>query len=349
MAELSDKDRALFKKGSTYRDEATQAVGLSKMSSSVAATYFGCNQHTKGTIAAPHREQFGYTFFTKPRLNLSYDNLIRERTFAELLTTNKMSRERAIRAMLDPVSAKRGKAATPLVDNNYPYIALLSNELKSLTGWRDPFIDTYTSTSGVQKEQWSMVDGPAKYYGVFELNASFRNIVTDPFGLLFHVWTTYPSLVYQNVLQPYPEAIFRHEIDYQTAIIRFTMDPTRKYITKWAATSAAFPITNPVGSAANFNEDTPFTQESEEYSISFRCMGAEYYDPIVLYEFNLRMYMFNPNFAPDKRAQYYVKLTDSEKEMFNFASYPLVNLNTKELEWYTDKSVYKAILGDKQP
>lgn len=339
-----DKDTALSK-GAERREIVTRNSGFSSFTSAVTATYFGTDVNGKGVITAPHREQFGFTFFSKPQLNLSYDNCVRERVFTELLTKEKYSRNRAIRAMLDPQAASRGVCDTPLIDKDYPYIPLLGNTLKSLTGWRDPFVDTYTSPAGVQKEQWSMIDGPAKFYGTFDLNASFSNIVTDPHPLLFMIWTMYPSLTRQGKMDPYPEAIIRHEKDYETSIIRFVMDVNKQYIVKWMSVPAAFPISNPIGSSGNFNSDTPMNQEGEEYSISFRCQGAEYYDPIILEEFNLRQYIYNPALMPGSRANNFLKVSFAHRNIFNRKMYPLVNLDTKELEWYVPKAIYNKLFG----
>ena len=90
-------------------------------------------------------ENMGYVFFTRPSLNLSYDNIIMDRTLTPMLSKEPLSIGRYVRAMLDPL----GNWECPLVDATNVFMPLLSNTVESLAGWQDPIIDTYQSTAGL--------------------------------------------------------------------------------------------------------------------------------------------------------------------------------------------------------
>jgi hypothetical protein len=219
-------------------------------------------------------------------------------------------------------------------------------------------VDTYTSRAGVQKEEFSMVDSTAKMYQAFDLSCNFRNIVGDPIGYMFHVWTQYASLVRTGTFDPHPEMILENEIDYNTRIYRLILDPSRTYVLRIGACGAAFPTTNSIGSTFNYATDKPFNRDTDQLSITFRAMGAMYYDPLLIRQFNRTVMMFNPAMfttagndrgssddpnGDELRKSTMVKLNAVEKPMFNYQGYPRINPYTSELEWWVPKSDYDVI------
>lgn len=339
--------------------------GLGYIGAGITQAYSGFNIYGTGVPAPLNNEHQGFTFFTRPLLNLSYDNITQDRSMTLMLTEAAESMPRAVRAFLDPVGAKGyamlGKTDkryihpphdSPLVDNNSAFLNVLSNTLLSLTGWPDPTVDTYTSKEGAYKESFSMMDGTCKMFGTWTMNASFRNIVTDPISYLMHVWTQYGSLVKEGVMDPRPELLLENEVDYMTRCYRFIMDPSRTYILKAAACGAAFPTANSLGAHFNFNSDKPFNRDVDQISVSFQCMGAAYYDPIILYEFNRVVSMFNPAMDAlinnsSARMSAYVYIPPKYRLLFNSArfKYPRVNTLTSELEWWVRKDIYDEIMN----
>lgn len=339
--------------------------GLGYIDSAITQTYSGFNIFGTGTPAPLNNEHQGFTFFTRPLLNLSYDNIIQDRSFTLMLSELEESMPRAVRAFLDPVGAagytmlnnQSKRYMHPahnsgLVDNNSAFLNVLSNNLLSLTGWPDPTVDTYTSKEGAYKEAFSMVDGTCRIYGSWILNASFRNMVTDPISYLLHVWTSYASLVKEGVLDPRPELILENEVDYFTRVYRFIMDPSRTRILKVGACGAGFPTSNSLGAHFNYNSDKPYNREVDQISVSFQCLGAMYYDPILLYEFNRVVSMFNPQMDAlindsSTRMAHYRYIQPKYRILFNSArfKYPRVNTVTSELEWWVRADVYDEIMN----
>lgn len=319
---------------------------LGEFEAAITNSLYGLNYRGVGNAALNNTEQHGLTFFTRPCLNLSYDNIKLVRTFVPLLTNSQYSYQRAIRTLLDPRGANERSITCPLIDNRNPFIAVLTNNLISLSGWPDLDVDVYTTKPGVSREEFSMIDGYPRILNAFDLTANFRNIKGDPITLLFNTWVMYAARVYRGDFDPYPEMILENTIDYNTRIYRLTLDPTRQYVQKIAATGAAFPTVSPLGAAFNFTEEQPFTREADQLSIRFRCMGAEYLDPIIIKEFNELVLSFNPSMRDEaRRSSYYKKLTLAERSYFNYRGLPLINPDSNELEIWVDRTMYNTELN----
>lgn len=331
-------------------DIISQSSGLGALSSSYAELLSGFNHRSLGSPVPINAEHAGITFFTRPNMNLSGDNLIVDRMLTPLLTQNPMTLQRAIRAMLDPVSNVFNDAPTrphitsPLFDETTAFIPLLTNGLKSLSGWPDIALDTHTSKEGVLRENWSMVDGTHKTFSTFDLQASFRNYGGDPISLLLAVWVVYMSCIYRGSMVPYMKSIVTNRVDYHSRIFRFTLDPTsRTRIQKWSSTTGVFPVGVPFGASMNFNDSDPYTKDNaEEVSINFRCHGAEYMDPILFEEFNETVQMFNPNMVDGIRQTTYQKVPYQFLKLFNYRGHPFVDVRNQELEWWVENDAYQA-------
>lgn len=316
--------------------------------------FYGLNRRQQGNAVPNNSDIQGLTFFTRPNLNLSYDNVAQVRSLTPLLSREVNTYQRAIRTILDPVGEAgdrwsrdvpgRGVVSPNLVDSLSPFIPVLSNSLISCSGWPDINLSVYNTPEGVSKESWMMIDGKAEINGRFDLSCTFQNMLGDPITLLFFAWMTYMSAVYTNRMTPYPHILIENEIDYMTRVYRFVLDYSGRFIQKWAATGASIPYSLTIGAAFNFSRDTPYSEENNQIGIPMACVGAMYNDPIVLEEFNLLQLMFNPDMADDRRSQKYQKLAPSERALFNYNGYPRVNLKTNELEWWVDKEVYNASL-----
>lgn len=358
------EDKIVTTGGATKSEEFERSIsqrsGYGQLKSAATAAFFGINHRGAGNPIPLNTDQYGLTFFTRPRLNLSYDNITRDRTLASMASNRVDSMPRAIRAYLDPVGARLGNPITygekgavkavaypsALVDNLSAFIPLLTNSLVSLSGWPDPYVDTYTTKSGLYKEEWSMIDGIAKIYNKFSLSANFRNMIGDPISYLFYVWTQYATLVHEGALDPRPESIVENEIDYNTRIYRLVLDPTRRYVQKLAACGAAFPLAISIGASFNYNEDKAFNSDNDQISVEFQALGAIYMDPILVQEFNDTVVMFNQNMKDSTRASTYIKLKAEERPLFNYIGYPRIDPVTMELEWWVTKQDYKIIMTD---
>jgi hypothetical protein len=223
-----------------------------------------------------------------------------------------------------------------------PFIPLLSNTLTSLTGWPDLDIGHYVSREGIQKETFTLIDGVANIYSHFSLNATFRNIVSDPLGYMFWAWACYNSNAYQGEATPWMDSILDNETDYQTRIYRICFDPTRTYVQKMAYTGVAVPTVANVGAGFNFSQK-PYNEELDDYQISFACDGAVYYDKRAFTNFNRHVQDFNIFMHDGKREKHMIKLKPGERKQFKFAGYPRINPENSEFEIWVFRELYQAM------
>ena len=237
-----------------------------------------------------------------------------------------------------------------------------TNNLLSISGWPDVIAPFHTSQEGVYKEAFSLVDGLTVNYSTYDITANFRNMPGDPITLMFFVWCHYMSLVYRGDMVPYPDFIIQNEIDYQTRIYRLVLDSTKTRVQKIGACGAAFPTNAPMGAAFNFEHDRPINSSNDQISIHFQCMGAQYQDDILIYEFNRVVGLFNPGMATEAFVDAYSRDTNGQLVttptnryhkkvpmdalvIFNNRGYPRINPNTYELEWWVSNEDYEQRIG----
>jgi len=338
-------------------DLVSRSGGHGSLVRAASELLYGINHHGSGIALPINTDNHGLTFFTRPRMNLSYDNLAMDRVLTPLLSAPDYSYQRAIRVLLDPVGtndpyrvdgvSKTRNVTSSLVDNKCAFIPMLSNTLLSLNGWPDPVVRYYDSKEGPAREQWTMVDDMPRNFSAFELNATFSNIAGDPITLLLNVWLRYMAGVYMGELMPYPDSILENEIDYQTRIYRLVLDPTKRFVQKIASANACFPLTSALGTAFDFSTDTPYnSSNAKQISVGFRCIGAEYQDPILIREFNDVVYFFNEEMAERTRLRTYTKLKQHELSFFKSRGYPRIDPKTLELEWWVPNNEYRETLAD---
>lgn len=341
--------------GFTEIDRLSLESPMGPFKSIVTASYYGINTTGYPAAVPRNRDNQGLVFFTRPRMRLSAENCLQDETLQQMLVTQNRSPWRAVRAMLDPVGSGSPQRITAnrsnkvnhlypsdLVDPYMPFIPLLGNTISNLNGWPDLDIGRYTSREGIQKETWTMIDGVAKIYSEFTLNATFKNIISDPIGYMFWAWACYNSLAYQGEAIPWMDSILDNEIDYQTRIYRVIFDPTKTYVQKIAYTGIAVPVVANVGAAYNYSEK-PFNEDLDDYQINFVCNGAVYHEQGTFEIFNRHVTDFNIFMHDAKRLQYMVKLKPSERKSFKFSGYPRINPENSEFEMWVFKQHYDAM------
>lgn len=339
----------------------------------ISNNLYGINHRNVKGVIPENRDSYGLVFFTRPQLNLSSGNLRNIRKFYNLLTTNEKSIHRYVRCMLDPrLSLPDGgygqdyqnmagltpaeqqnkelmdevynlygpkQVISPLVDEGLGFIPILTNTLKSLKGWPDITLPTFTSKEGLKREQWSIADGMIDIYESFDLDCTFRNIKDEPLVLMFETWLRYMALVFEGMIGPYMDFMVENEIDYNTRIYRIVLDESKTFVKKIAAVGAAFPVNVPNGAFFDFEDTEKYNQASKDINIRFKCMGAEYNDDILIEEFNMVTKIFNTEMfdADGKITKNFAKIPYNLLDLFNNRGYPLIDKNTLELCWYVRK------------
>lgn len=326
---------------------------------------YGINHRGLKAPIPENRDTYGMTFFTRPQLNLSNYNLKRHRKFYSMLNNDHMSVARMVRCMLDPrlgmkdilnrmdfmtneqkrimdsssSMAHNANVYSPLVDPNMGFIPMLTNNLLSLDGWPDVTLPGYTTDGGLKKEQWIMADGHVDIYDSYNLTGVFRNTRDEPIIMLFKLWETYIAYVFEGLMSPYLDMIANNEMDYNTRIYRLVMDETRMYVKKIAACGAAYPENVPTGKMFDFSDESFYNLGNKEIDISFKCVGAEFYDDITIKEFNMVSAIFNSDVRAMLNNQKHnlIKIPRSLLLFLNHRGYPIINQDTLELEWYINQ------------
>lgn len=328
-------------------DDYFQSTPIGSIDKAIGNNLFGINhRQILGTVPS-NKDVYGFTFFTRPQLNLQADNVRNERRFYPMLTENPLTIQRFIRTTLDPrlmYGYRFGRDNIPAIDcpfmdNSNIFIPVLTNNLNSISGWPDITAPTFSSKPGLYNEAWSIVDGITRNYESFDIDASFRNTRGDPIIYMFYVWLHYASLVFEGKLSPYVDFISENEIDYNTRVYRLVLDRNKDTVTKIAAT-IAFPVSVPMGSFFDYNNEKPYNDQNKDITIRFRCMGVDYQDDILIKEFNEAVAIFNPGMSDNNRGSM-IKVSKNTVEMFNNRGYPRINPKTYELEWYVDSGNFK--------
>lgn len=334
-------------------DQIFQLGPAGSFDTAIGNTIFGLNHRQQPPAILNNRDHYGYTFFTRPRMNMTDDNLRTQRRFTPLLTQRDYSLQRAIRCTLDPDLAwADSPVSCSLIDRQQAFIPILSNSLLSMSGWPDLEALTFTAHEGIYKESFSIVDSVVERYETYDITATFRNLPGDPITLLFLTWLFYESYVYLGNMVPYPDMLINNEVDYNTRIYRLVMDPDKRRVQGIAACGASFPTTCPIGAKFNFEHDQPLNKNMDQLTITFRCMGAMYNDDILIDEFNRTQAQFNSNMAATNFTgsgwtttnPAYQLLQANELELFNNTGYPRIDPATYELQWWVDKTQYQQVL-----
>ena len=238
----------------------------------------------------PNHELVGYTFITRPKLNLTKASLRQDRILSMLDTIDPNSLSFSIRCYLDTNYSNRKEVQDlgncPFFNPESPFLIPLTNNLVSISGWPDPVIDTETSEGGFYSEDLTMAKGSDRLSRTYNLNLTFRDIQGGYVLSLLYMWIHYIQLVLRGDVTAYPEDIAQRRINYTCSIYRFIMDPSRQFITKWSKATGCFPTSIPIGNVFNFGERESFITSSAQYSVPFIANKVEIWDPIIFRDFN---------------------------------------------------------------
>ena len=338
-------------------DDILSISGLGPLDSAITANFWGMRRGGQPLAHPLPHENVGITFFTKPRMKLTDDNILGN-TLSLLASEDPRSMARAIRAFLDPYTGGSSTATattlngmgmqiykSDLVDPLNPFITILGNNLISMTGFPDSDLNTYTAPEGVFHETWSMADDIITLFGRYDLNCTFRNMYGDPIGTMMYLWLYYMSAVYVGDIYPYIDSIIDNEIDYQTRIYRFVLDATRTRVVRMFCCGAAFPTAANTGANFNYSEGKPLIEESNEYSVNFTCSGAVYYDARIIKWFNKTVCNFNAGMVDGVRETRYKRIPYSKLRTMDNMGYPRINPENMDLEWWIEPDVYQELIS----
>ena len=275
---------------------------------SVAAGGFGNQFQTfltaidryQRNVLPPNSEHSGITFITRPRLCLTSSNLRQNRVMMPLDTRNPQAMPFMIRCLLDTMFCNAPENIntvdnSPLINRRNPFFTPLCNGLAGINGWPDPVIQTLTTDGGFFSEDQTVAVGSDNLNKSYDLTLTFKDIQNGPLIAIFQYWYEYIRCVTRGDMIAYKDDIDAQRLNYTVSIYRFVLDPTRKYITKYAKATGCFPRTPPLGSMFNVDENETFVSASGKFSIPFVANKIEYNDFAILQDFRLLMQRYCPD------------------------------------------------------
>jgi len=301
------------------------------------------------SIYMPNVESSGITFFTRPRLNLSTSSIRNDRVLSLLDSLDPNSVSFAIRCLLDTDFCNRPDIQpivekSPLINSSNPFIPILTNNLKNISGWPDVTIEIETTEGGYHSESIVYPKGSDDLNRTYNLNATFSDIQGSFILFLFFMWYRYLYLVTKGVVIQYPKDIENRRLGFTCSIYRFLLDTSKQFITKWAKATGTFITSVPIGAYFNYDKSNPFVLEGNNISIPFVVSGKiEYMDAIILQEFNKLVKRFCRNIEDNSL---YIKATSVNELMdFNHQCIPYINITDgfNELEWRYSSSLKSSL------
>lgn len=320
-----------------------------------------------GTVLVPlNNLNYGYTFITRPRLNLTGGNLRQHPVLSTLYTDEKNSVPFMIRALLDTrlcngqplfsgafggyatfndetMTFMENAATSGLIDVRNPFFTPLCNGLKGISGFPDFNLESETTEGDFHSGDFTFVKGSDMNNRTQELSLEFRDCQGSVILSCIYFWCLAMALQAKGVIMAYPDDIYAQRLNYTVSIYRFVMDSSRRNILWWAKATGCFPKSVPVGALFNINQGEVTISSAQNFSIPFVANKIEVNDPGILLDFNKLMQSYCPNItSPD----YYPNVEDNSAR-YNFMGLPYIE-STRiglELKWKTSNYYSDAIYG----
>lgn len=333
---------------------------------------YGFNTNNVTTFHKPNTMDKGYVFFTRPQLALDDENLLRVSSLGSFLTTDVRSVHYYVRCVLDPrlcydwqhptpgdvgnivyeMFQPTKLACPPMLVNEIPFITLLSNTCRDLSGWPDAKSSFFVTEPNLGGGQTVMVDSHNKERGSFDLSGTFFNPEGNALVLLLQLWRDVQAYTWEGIMHPYPDHIINQLLNYKTAIYRFTLDQYRRKIVVAGKTIAA--VQSPdLSKLLDYSIDQELVRADKDINVNFKCEGLDINNPYILIEFNQTMAagfapfnkLINADINGSKDRESILNddsfelelIPPSLRDYFNFRALPFININTRELEWYARK------------
>lgn len=325
-------------------------------------------------LVPPNTMNYGFTFITRPRLNLTTGNLRQSPYFASLMTKDKNSVPFMIRVALDTVLNKAESLVVPnksstkdacdfaeinelsnaaaqssLIDVNNPFLVPLCNGLKGISGWPDFTLETETTEGDFHSGDFTYIKGSDMLNRSTELSLEFRDIQGGIIIAMVYYWILYIAHQAKGLTLAYPDDIYEQRLNYTVSIYRFITDPTRRYVLWWSKATGCIPKSVPIGALFNINQGEVSISSAANYSIPFVANHIEYNHPGILIDFNTLMERYNPQLSPTKLSSNNSSMVEipvysngqlsADIRRLNFMALPYLVPNTQgiELKWYTSQ------------
>lgn len=304
---------------------------------------FGCNP------APPNMLNSGYFFITRPKLCLATPNISNDRVMSVLNTIDPNTFAFSIRGYLDTNLSQLQPFASlfrqsDLVNDNTPFIVPLCNVLDSISGFPDFVLDTLTTQGGYFEEDQTTAAGSDLNARSYDLSLNFLDISGTYTLAMIYLWVRYIALVTRGVLTVYWEDIFNQRLCYTCSIYRFTVDPTNRQIQMASKCTGCFPKAVPMGSFFDMNKREKHVAAAQGFSIPFQANNVEYFDWVILKEFNMVTERFFGTSVEDAiKAKKIVEVPLTSE--YNYVGVPYIDLTSGKntLTYYAEPAILESI------
>lgn len=285
-------------------------------------------------------DTIGLVFVTRPLLNLSDENVKKHPQLISLYKPNKDGLNAYVKGLLDPRWGRNESVPDSLLDPYYPWIAPITNFVKVSSGFPDVTLNVDKSEPGIRKEVHMYPSGMLKVNWDFDMRMTFYNPKPNILPYIFDVWNHYIEAVTlgDEGMEPYPEALIQNYRDYDTRIYHMVLNKDMRSIEGIYCNAYSWPNSFPSGAFSSIDKtrNSLLGQGQDELDINFPSVGFRYNNVRVAAMFNQTTTYFNPRMDPKVRGQHYRKLKFSEYQSEGTSSYPWINLDTMELEYWSN-------------
>ena len=332
----SNKNRGLI-------EDLHQISDLSSGTQSISNALYGLSG-TDGVHGMPSpRHRQGYVFYTRPLMNMTDINLRRSHELQNMLGNIPESIQGWVKSTLDYRLGTSGVKSSRLVNNNLAFIPLLTNTIKTLSGFPDKVFPTYTSAPGLKGETYSQIDGTHNLNKAVTFDPVFDNIDGEPHLILMDTWTSYISLMYEGKVYPHIDLMLENERDYCTRQWRILFKDDGYTVSRISATYPGYPVVSGIGEGFSFDRAKSM-QGSETVSFRFMFDGIEYNQRILIDDFNSTVELFDSRMIPVSYAETDISATDEMvrvphnlAHLFRYRGVPRINPDTLKFETWVDK------------
>ena len=263
-----------------------------------------------GTAIVPTNSMHrGFTFITRPRLNLTGANLHQNSILNTLHNSNERAVSFMIRALLDTrlsrgdpltlgnippgqtktdevIEFSTSAANSPLFDPCNPFFVPLMNGLVGISGFPDFVLEPETSQGDFHGGDFTYAKGSDMMNRTQELSLEFRDIGGSIILSCFYYWCLYIALQAKGEVAAYPDDIYERRLNYTVSIYRFITDLTGRQVQWWAKATGCFPRSAPVGGIFNISQGEVDIASARNFTIPFTANDVKVNDVGTLFDFN---------------------------------------------------------------
>lgn len=274
----------------------------------------------------------GFQFVTRPKLNLTDDNISRSESLQSLMDCGPNSIGGFIRGTLD----ERWAAANnpPTVVNRNPFIPCLTNYLKSTPGFNDLQFNIKTSDPGIREQVYQSIDSKLEENGSYTLSTTYYNPAPSIIPSLFRYWLSYISEVScgDRQVAPRDKYLFGNRCDHDCRIYNLVLNKDGMYLENIFASCQSIPSTYAIGalSAIDYSNGIARAEGQDEFTMNYASVGMRFNEFGLINAFNDHSYLYNPSIRPETRNQYYREIEPDEMIEYGYAALPLLLPKTSE-------------------